>query len=126
IAMASLMGVAESGGAAPSHDLVILAIDNPPGENAGLLQVLPLDEHPAQRGEWNLLTFGSQLLAVHGAVIPNGNVLFFAGSGNSGVRFFSSHFGNIDDGVACSVVWDYAASVASGTAQFFFPATLRN
>ena len=110
----------------PSHDLLILAIDNPPGENAGLLQVLPLDEKPAERGQWQQLTFDSQILAVHGAVLPNGKVLFFAGSGNSGVRFFSPQFGNIADGVACSVVWDYVASVASGPARFFFPATLRN
>ena len=126
IALASLTSAPGSGAAAPSHDLVVLGIDNPPGENAGLLQVLPLDEHPAQRGEWKLLTFGSQLLAVHGAVLPNGKVLFFAGSGNSGVRFFSPKFGNIADGAGCSVVWDYAASMASGTAQFFFPDTLRN
>jgi hypothetical protein len=114
------------GGAVPSHDLLILAIDSPPGENAGLLQVLPLDEKPAERGQWQQLTFDSQILAVHGAVLPNGKVLFFAGSGNSGVRFFSPQFGNIADGVACSVVWDYVASVATGTARFFFPATLRN
>jgi hypothetical protein len=115
-----------AGGAVPSHDLLILAIDSPPGENAGLLQVLPLDEKPAERGQWQQLTFDSQILAVHGAVLPDRKVLFFAGSGNSAVRFFDPKFGNIVDGVACSVVWDYAASAASGTAQFFFPDTLRN
>jgi Domain of unknown function (DUF1929) len=125
IALASSAS-AGGGAAAPSHDLLVLAIDSPPGENAGLLQVLPLDNRPAERGEWKLLTFDSQLLAVHGAVLPNGKVLFFAGSGNSGVRFFSPQFGNIADGVACSVVWDYATSAISGKAQFFSPNTLRN
>ncbi|MGH3921835.1 MAG: hypothetical protein ACRDTT_02985 [Pseudonocardiaceae bacterium] len=36
----------------------------------------------------------SEVLAVHGAVLPTGKVLFFAGSGNSIPRFDSPRFGD--------------------------------
>jgi hypothetical protein len=38
-------------------------------------------------GKWTLLKFGSEVLAVHAALLPTGKVLFAAGSGNSTVRF---------------------------------------
>ena len=58
-------------------------IDDPPGVNAGLYEVLPLDPDPARDGAWELLPFLSGVLAVHTALLPSGKVLFFAGSGSA-------------------------------------------
>jgi hypothetical protein len=76
-------------------------------------------EDPSVIGKWELLPYNSEVLAVHAAVLPKDKVLFFAGSGNSTVRFNSPDFGNTSKGIWCSVVWDYKVG-----AQFFFPNTL--
>jgi hypothetical protein len=104
------------------HKLVTLMVDNPPGQNAGLCQVLDLDRDPTTQGKWELLPFNSGVLAVHAALLPNGKVLFFAGSGSSAVRFASPDFGNEAKGIFTSVVWD---GEASATANFFHPKTIR-
>src|SRR3954464_5934911 len=49
---------------------------------------------PAALGSWATLPFGSEVLAVHGALLPTGKVLFAAGSGNSDVRFHGPRFGD--------------------------------
>lgn len=109
-----------------SHDLVAFGIDNPIGRNAGLYRVVVLDSVPATQGQFELLPYDSQVLAVHAAVLPHGKVLFFAGSGNNGVRFASPDFGDTTKEFWCSVVWDYAGSMASDKPHFFHPDTLRD
>jgi hypothetical protein len=99
--------------------LFALMIDNPPGQNAGLYQVLDLDPDPAVHGVWKLEPFSSGVLAVHAALLPHGKVLFFAGSGSSQTRFFSPDFGDVAKGVEVSTVW----TPPNGT--FTKPATLR-
>ena len=109
-----------------SNQLVFITADSPPGPNAGLYQVLSLDADPAARGTWELLKYDSEVLAVHAALLPNGKVLFFAGSGNSEVRFKDRAFGDTSVGNWCSVVWDPTAARPDGTdANFFHPDTLR-
>ena len=110
------IAVARLGGA---RQLLAFMIDDPPGVNAGLYEVLPLDPDPARDGAWELLPFLSGVLAVHTALLPNGKVLFFAGSGSSAVRFDSPLFGDEAEGIFTSVVWDPPGN------QFTHPATLR-
>src|SRR5512134_678636 len=57
------------------------------------------------------------------ALLPRGRVMFFSGSGSSNVRFASPIFGNVEDGVPLSAVWDPAGP--DGGANLFFPDTLR-
>lgn len=104
------------------HKLVTLMVDNPPGLNAGLYQVLDLDPDPTTQGKWELLPFLSGVLAVHAALLHTGKVLFFAGSGSSAVRFASPDFGNEAKGIFTSVVWDWEAPPG---ANFFHPNTIR-
>lgn len=108
-----------------AHDLVVLMVDNPVGQNAGLYQIMALDNDPRTQGTWDLLPYDSEVLPVHAALLRNGNVLFAAGSGNSSVRFNSPDFGNVARGIFCSVVWDYAGSTLAQP-RFFHPNTLRN
>ncbi len=89
--------------------IVVMMIDNPPGQNAGFYRVLPLDNDPKRDGKWDLLTFHSGVLAVHAALLPKGKVLFFAGSGSSATRFGSPDFGSMAKKVFTSVVWDPTA-----------------
>lgn len=103
------------------HKMVTLMVDNPPGQNAGLYQVLDLDRDPTTQGKWELLPFHSGVLAVHAALLPTGKVLFFAGSGSSAKRFESPDFGDEAKGIFTSVVWDWQAAGAA----FFHPQTLR-
>ena len=110
------VAVAGPGGA---RQLFAFMIDNPPGQNAGLYEVLDLDPDPARDGAWELLPFHSGVLAVHTALLPSGKVLFFAGSGSSAVRFDSPLFGSEADGIFMSVVWDPPGN------QFSHPPTLR-
>ena len=110
------IAVARLGG---SRQLLAFMIDDPPGVNAGLYEVLPLDPDPARDGAWELLPFLSGVLAVHTALLPSGKVLFFAGSGSSAVRFDSPLFGDEAEGIFTSVVWDPPGN------QFTHPATLR-
>jgi Domain of unknown function (DUF1929) len=85
--------------------LVGFMIDNPPLENAGLYELMDLEQDPATYGTWEVLEFHSGVLAVHAALLPNGKVLFFAGSGSSAKRFNSPLFGDEGQGVFTSVVW---------------------
>jgi hypothetical protein len=106
-----------------SHQLVILLVDDPPGQNAGLLQTLALEDDPKVRGSWELVPYLSEVLAVHAAVLHTGEVLFAAGSGNNGVRFNDPRFGDVAKGFFCSVVWDPAGSTPTNP-KFFHPDTL--
>ena len=54
---------------AGARKLFCLAIDNPPGQNAGLYEVLDLDPDPARDGAWEVLPFHSGVLAVHTALL---------------------------------------------------------
>lgn len=105
--------------------LLVLNIDNPPQQNAGLYEIFDLDPDPAHEGRWEVLPFKSGVLAVHTALLPTGKVLFFAGSGSSAVRFASPDFGNEAKGVFTSVVWNPAAPSGPGAPNFSHPATLR-
>jgi hypothetical protein len=105
--------------------LLVLNIDNPPQQNAGLYEVVDLDAVPARQGRWEVLPFKSGVLAVHAALLPRGKVLFFAGSGSSAVRFNSPDFGNEAKQVFMSVVWDPAAPGGPGAPNFSHPPTLR-
>lgn len=110
------IAVTRLGGA---RKLLALMIDNPPGQNAGLYQLLELDPDPSRDGAWELLPFHSGVLAVHAALLPDGEVLFFAGSGSSAVRFNSPLFGDEDQGIFMSVIWDPPGN------DFAHPPTLR-
>jgi hypothetical protein len=101
--------------------MLAMMVDNPPAQNAGYYRALPLDSDPARDGQWQLLPFHSGVLAVHAALLPQGKVLFFAGSGSSATRFNAPDFGNMADGIFTSVVWDPAAAPPN---NFFHPATL--
>jgi len=94
---------------------------------------------PAEQGKWTLLKFGSEVLAVHAALLPTGKVLFSAGSGNSTARFDDKDsFGNEALRNWTSVVWDPTtvppADIPAATGgvdtgqdpQFFHPATTRD
>ena len=79
---------------------------------------------PADVGAWQVLPFHSEVLAVHAALLPSGDVLFAAGSGNSLTRFQSPEFGNVAKKIWVSVVWDPAISPPPGNdTNFFHPAT---
>jgi hypothetical protein len=101
--------------------MVVMMVDNPPGQNAGWYRVLPLDDNPQRDGQWQLLPYHSGVLAVHAALCPTGKVLFFAGSGSSATRFGSPDFGNMAKGIFTSVVWDPAAAPPN---NFFHPNTI--
>ena len=102
-------------------EMLVMLVDNPPGQNAGYYRVLPLNSDPKRDGKWELLSFHSGVLAVHAALLPLGKVVFFAGSGSSATRFAAPEFGNVAQGVPCSVVWDPAANPPN---NFFTPKTL--
>jgi hypothetical protein len=66
-------------------DLVVLAVDNPAGLNAGFVRVVPVETDlatAAAQGAWRILEIDSGVLAVHAALLHTGDVLFFAGSSN--------------------------------------------
>ncbi len=71
------------------RQLAVLMVDAPDGPNAGYLQLVDLTEDPATHGRWEVKSFFSEVLAVHTGLLPGGDVLFFAGSGSSNVRFAS-------------------------------------
>jgi hypothetical protein len=107
--------------------LAALMVDNPPGQNAGLYRLIDIIDAPAARGRWQLLPYHSEVLAVHGALLRTGKVLFFAGSGSSKVRFLDPDFGDTDKKFWCSVAWDPDAEPTPGTRDnFTHPATLRD
>ncbi|HXL16929.1 MAG TPA: hypothetical protein VN961_05345, partial [Streptosporangiaceae bacterium] len=79
---------------------------------------------PADVGAWQVLPFHSEVLAVHAALLPSGDVLFAAGSGNSLTRFQSPDFGDVAKKIWVSVVWDPTISPPPGNdTNFFHPAT---
>ncbi|QGF23798.1 galactose oxidase-like domain-containing protein [Raineyella fluvialis] len=100
-------------------ELIVAAVDAPPGLNEAFLGTVALREDPAVHGTWEVLPFSSQVLAIHAALLRTGKVLFFAGSGNNQVRDASPDLGNIAAGLYTSVVWDPAG------ATFDHPPTLR-
>jgi hypothetical protein len=101
--------------------MLTLMVDNPPNQNAGLYEVVELEQDPGTQGQWELLSFHSGVLAVHAALLHTGKVLFFAGSGSSAVRFNSQDFGDVNKGIFTSVVWDPNAAPGQ---NFFNPKTV--
>jgi Domain of unknown function (DUF1929)/Concanavalin A-like lectin/glucanases superfamily/Galactose oxidase, central domain len=84
----------------------------------------PAAQGPADVGAWQVLPFHSEVLAVHAALLPSGDVLFAAGSGNSLTRFQSPDFGDVAKKIWVSVVWDPTISPPPGNdTNFFHPAT---
>ncbi|WP_067813729.1 galactose oxidase-like domain-containing protein [Nocardia inohanensis] len=76
-------------------ELVVCAVDAPPGRNAGYLKVLELETdlmHAAHLGLWRILDFGTEINPVHAALLHTGDVLFFAGSGNDPDRHDAHEF----------------------------------
>ena len=70
-------------------DLVVLAVDNPAGLNAGFVRVVPVETDlatAAAQGVWRILEIDSGVLAVHAALLHTGDVLFFAGSSDDPTR----------------------------------------
>ncbi|MBW3548132.1 MAG: DUF1929 domain-containing protein, partial [Actinobacteria bacterium] len=110
--------------AAGGEGLVVLLVDSPEGQNAGQYQLLPIAADPASEGAWEELPYLSEVLAVHGATLPSGKILFFAGSGASKARFESPDFGDVTKGVWTSVVWDPHS--APGEGEFSHPENLRD
>ncbi|HKI13033.1 MAG TPA: galactose oxidase-like domain-containing protein [Candidatus Acidoferrum sp.] len=101
--------------------MISMMVDNPVGQNAGYYRFIPLDANPGRDGQWQVLPFHSGVLAVHAALLPQGKVLFFAGSGSSSTRFAAPDFGSMADGIFMSVVWDPTAPQGN---NFFHPQTL--
>ncbi len=101
--------------------MISMMVDNPDGQNAGYYRFIPLDVNPGRDGQWQVLPFHSGVLAVHAALLPQGKVLFFAGSGSSATRFAAPDFGSMADGIYMSVVWDPNAPPGN---NFFHPQTL--
>ena len=88
--------------------LVVLAVDDPPGENGGWYRVLDAMtdlEMAAEMGVWRLLENDAQVNPVHAALLPTGSVLFFAGSGNDPDRHGGQEYP--------TVVWHYPRPVYS-------------
>ena len=89
-------------------DLVVLAVDNPVGQNAGLVRVVPVETDlatAAEEGVWRILEMDSGVLAVHAALLPTGDVLFFAGSSNDPDAAAAQQYG--------TRVWHYPAPAMS-------------
>jgi len=106
--------------------LVAFMVDSPPGQNAGLYEVVNLDHDPAEQGKWELLPFKSGVLAVHAALLHTGKVLFFAGSGSSKIRFNDPRFGDESQKVYTSVVWNPNVASGTGSPNFSHPPTIRD
>jgi hypothetical protein len=99
-------------GAAGEPHLVVLAVDDPPERNDGWYRALDVVTDlgdAARQGVWRLLEGGSQVLAVHAALLHTGGVMFFAGSSNDPNRHEERQFG--------TAVWHYP------TPAFSRPAT---
>ena len=107
------------------HELVVMLVDDPAGQNAGLYRVLDLDSDPATHGSWQDLPYHSGVLAVHTAVLPGGKVMFFAGSGNVKPRQESPDFGSVEKKIYTSVVWDPTVPPADGQGSFLHPEPIK-
>ena len=108
---------------AGQHELAVLMVDNPPGQNSGLYRFLPLDPDPGTQGSWEVLPYHSGVLAIHAAVLRVGQGDVLRRSGNNQVRVASPDYGNVAKGIYTSVTWDPAAPAAGG-ANFFHPDTI--
>ncbi len=86
--------------------LFVLAADHPPAGSVGVYTTVQLTESPSVHGQWEVLPFNSEVLAIHAAMLRTGRVLFFSGSGNNTVRFADPTFGDVAAGMYTSVVWD--------------------
>jgi Domain of unknown function (DUF1929)/Kelch motif len=116
----------QGGGIAPvtvhgERFIAVTMVDNTIGQNAGYYRLLPLDTVAARDGQWETRPFHSEVLPVHLALLPQGKVLVFAGSGSSGKRFNAPDFGNVAHGIFTSVVWDPTAAFPG---NFSHPPTL--
>jgi len=86
-------------------ELVILAIDNPGGQNTGYYRVLDLVtdlDTAATEGVWRLLDFDTQINPIHAVLLHTGDVLLFTGSGNDIEQFTAHQFR--------SRVWHYPSA----------------
>ena len=86
-------------------DVVVVAVDDPPGQNQGYYRVLDLVtdlDTAATTGVWRLLDFDSQVLAIHAALLRTGDVLLFAGSSNNP--------DNLTAGLFRTRVWHYPSA----------------
>ncbi|HEY0813067.1 MAG TPA: galactose oxidase-like domain-containing protein [Pseudonocardia sp.] len=97
--------------------LVLGMVDAPVGTTAGYIRVLPYAETPPVHGQW-APGGTSGVLAIHAAVLPTGQVLFFSGSGNNQVRAAAPDFGDVNHQLYTSAVWD------PDTHQLTFPDTI--
>ncbi len=89
-------------------DLVVLAVDDPAGPNAGFVRVVPAETDladAAEQGVWRIQEVGSGVLAVHAALLHTGDVLFFAGSSNDPDAAQAQRYG--------TRVWHYPDPVLS-------------
>ena len=102
--------------------LLVMAVDHAPEGNTGVYKLVQLVERPKTHGRWDLLPFNSQVLAIHAALLPTGQVLFFAGSGNNTVRDADPTFGDVTKNMWTSVVWDPTAPQG---ANFSHPPTIK-
>lgn len=111
---------------AGAERLVVLMVDSPEDQNGGYCRSVGIEADPTNEGSWEELPYLSEVLAVHGAVLPTGKVLFFAGSGSSKARFQSPDFGDVDKGVWTSVVWEPGTPPSDSEGDFFHPESLRD
>ena len=75
--------------------LLVAACDDAPGGNAGYVTAvdLALDIDTADMaGVWRLLDFGTEVLAVHAALLHTGDVMFFSGSSNNPANLAAHDF----------------------------------
>jgi hypothetical protein len=86
--------------------LLVLAADHPATGSVGCYTMIQLTESPGTHGQWEILPFNSEVLAIHAAILPTGRVLFFSGSGNNTARVADPTFGDVAAGMYTSVVWD--------------------
>jgi hypothetical protein len=112
------IAVATLGGA---QCLVILAADHPPAGSTGFTTTVQLTESRAVHGEWQILPYNSQVLAIHAAMLRTGRVLFFSGSGNNTARVADPNFGSVAAGLYTSVVWNPQAPAGQ---EFSHPPTI--
>lgn len=108
-------------GTGADQRLLVAAVDNPPGQNTLVYCPVPLAETSQTHGQWRVLPFLSGVLAIHAAVLHTGKVLFFAGTGNNTARDADPAFGDVNQNLWTSVVWD-PTDPAGG---FTHPATIK-
>jgi len=101
--------------------LLVLAADHPPAGSIGVYTTVQLTESLSVHGQWEVLPFNSEVLAIHAAMLRTGRVLFFSGSGNNTVRFADPTFGDVAAGMYTSVVWDPQAPQGQ---NFMHPPTI--